>query len=121
VELIDIVRGTTKPLGDEFFLAAWSPDGRWLAALENGENGRTVLMDAATLSRQRVLEHSELDWSPDSRYLLGTKRHDGCGRYEGGTLEAIDVENGERTTIASSKCQVDQATTGWVRCDVSTR
>src|SRR5260370_32590685 len=30
VELIDVGRGITAPLGDEFFIAAWSPDGKWL-------------------------------------------------------------------------------------------
>ena len=46
VELIDVARGTAEPLDARFFLAAWSPDGRWLAAVEKGENGRTILMDA---------------------------------------------------------------------------
>ena len=121
LRLIDVVRGTAKPLVDEVFIAAWSPDGKWLAYVENRENGRTILMDAATLSPQHVLGNSELDWSPDSHYLLGMKRSDRCGFQEAGTLEAIDVPSGKRTTIESSKCQVDRATTGWVRCDISRR
>jgi WD40 repeat protein len=121
LQLIDLVHGTTRPLGDELFIAAWSPDGKWLACVENGENGRTILMDAATLSPQRVLGNSELDWSPDSHYLLGMKRSDGCIFTEAGTLEAIDIQSGKRTTIRSSRCQVDTATTGWVRCDISRR
>jgi WD40 repeat protein len=116
--VIDLVRGTVEPLGDDLFIAAWSPDGRWLAALKKGEGGHTIIMDAATLSRRRVLGPSELDWSPDSHYLLGIKQHDRCGPYYG-TLEAIDVESGARTTIESSKCQVNQATTGWVINDVA--
>lgn len=119
--LIHLVHGTTKPLGDELHIAAWSPDGKWLACVENGENGRTILMDAATLSPQHVLGNSELDWSPDSHYLLGMKRSDWCGFQEAGTLEAIDIQSGKRTTIRSSRCQVDSATTGWVRCDISRR
>jgi WD40 repeat protein len=121
VQLVDIVRGTNKPLGDKWFIAAWSPDGKWLACVENGEQGRTVLMNAATLAIEHVLGNSELDWSPDSHYLLGIKRHDGCRSIEGGTFEAIDISNGSRTTIGSSGCQVDGANTGWVRCDISAR
>ena len=114
VELIDIVHGSAEPLSGELFMAAWSPDGKWLAAVEKGEEGRTILMDAKTLTRQWTFGTSELDWSPDSRYLLGLKP---CDQYSG-TLEAIDVESGERMAIESSKCQVNQATTGWVRNDI---
>jgi WD40 repeat protein len=118
VELIDIVHNTTKPLDDRYFIAAWSPDGKWLAAVEKGEYGRTILLDAMTLKQQRILGNSELDWSPDSRFLLGMKKHNRCGQ-DYGTLEAIDVVTGDRTTIESSRCQVNQATTGWVRRDIS--
>jgi hypothetical protein len=120
VEVIDIVHGTAEPLGDELFTAAWSPDGKWLAAVEKGEHGRTILMDARNLKRRRILGPSELDWSPDSRYLLGMKQHDRCGPYYG-TLQAIDIESGERITIKSSECRVNQATTGWVSSEISER
>src|ERR1039457_2552782 len=43
LELIDVSSGITKPHGNEFFIAAWSPDGKWLAAVEKGEEGRTIL------------------------------------------------------------------------------
>ena len=75
-------------------------------------------MDAKNLARRRILGHSELNWSPDSLYLLGMKQYDRCGPYYG-TLEAINVQTGERTTIKSSECQVNQATTGWVSSDIS--
>jgi WD40 repeat protein len=120
VELIDILHNTTKPFDDRYFIAAWSPDGKWLAAVEEGEYGRTILFDATTLKQQRILGNSELDWSPDSRFLLGVKKRDRCGPYYG-TLEAIDIVTGNRTTIESSKCQVNQATTGWVRSDIRAR
>jgi len=118
VELIDIIHGTIQPLGEEFFMGAWSPDGKWLAALEKGERGRTVLMDANNFARRRILGPSELIWSPDSRYLLGMKQHDQCGPYQG-TVEMINVETGERGTIKSSKCQINQASIGWVSRDIS--
>ncbi len=120
LKLIDVVKGTVENLGDAFFLATWSPDGRWLAVLENGEHGRAILLDATTMIRKRVLGNSNLDWSPDSRYLLGMKERAGCGPYNG-TLQTINVETGERTTIKSSECQVNRATTGWVSRDVPAR
>jgi WD40 repeat protein len=117
LELIDIIHGTVEPLGEELSMAAWSPDGKWLAAVEKGEHGRTILMDAKNLKQRRILGPSELEWSPDSHYLLGMKQHDRCGPYYG-TIEAIDIENGERITIKSSECQVNQANTGWVSIDI---
>jgi WD40 repeat protein len=117
VELIDTMHGTTKPLDGEFFIAAWSPDGKLLAALENGEKGRTVLMDATTLLRRRTLGPSDLDWSPDSRYLLGLKSCDS----DYATLEIIDVETGARMAVESSKCQINQVTAGWVSTKLAER
>jgi hypothetical protein len=115
LEVIDLVQSQVELLDAGSYIAAWSPDGKWLAALENLENGRTILMDATTLQRRRTLGPSELGWSPDSHYLLGMKS---CDEYYG-TLEAINIETGERTTIKSSACQVNQATTGWVSRDIA--
>lgn len=113
LELIDLVHGTTKPFGDGLLMATWSPDGKWVAALENGGRERTVLMDASNFVRRRILGTSDLEWSPDSRYLLGWKKHDLCGP-DLGTLQMIDIENGKVTAINSSRCRVNQATTGWL-------
>jgi len=112
VEIIDLLKGTFDVLPGGFFMAAWSPDGRSLVALENGENGRTILMDA-NLVQRRVLEHTELGWSPDSRYLLGLRRSDRCGP-DYATLELIEVDTGKKTIVQSSECQINQSTTGWV-------
>jgi hypothetical protein len=117
VELIEIRNGSTQPLGAGLFMAAWSPNGKWLAAVEKGQGGRTILMDAKTLIRQRTLGPSELDWSPDSRYILTVEA---CGPYSG-TFNAVSVETGERTVIESSRCRVNQATTGWVLSDLTER
>jgi hypothetical protein len=117
LELIDIRSGSTEPLGGELFMAAWSPNGKWLAAVEKGQRGRTILMDAKTLNRQRTLGPSELDWSPDSRYILAVEP---CGPHSG-TLDAMSVETGERTVIESSRCSVNRAATGWVRSDLVER
>jgi hypothetical protein len=120
LQLVDINAATAEPLPHNLLMATWSPDGKWLAALENGELSRTILMDAKDLTRRRILVPSELDWSPDSHYLLGMRHDPRCGPYFG-TLEVIDVETNERTAIASSDCQVNRATTGWVSTDITVK
>ncbi len=117
VELIDLTNGSTEPLRGEFFMAAWSPNGKWLAATEKGQTGRTILMDAKTLTQKRILSPSELDWSPDSRYILTVEA---CGPYSG-TFRAMSVETGKRAVIETSQCRVNQASTGWVRSDLAER
>jgi WD40 repeat protein len=117
VEVIDMVQGRAELLDDGLFMAAWSPDGKWLAAVEKGEKGHTLLMDAATLKRTRILGPSELGWSPDSHYLLGFKS---CNSYYG-TIEVIDIDTGDRIAVKSSECQINQATTGWVSSDLAAK
>jgi WD40 repeat protein len=112
LELIDLVRGEVTALEDGLVLAAWSPDGEWLAAVRGGGD-ETILLDARSLKRRKVLDGVELEWSPDSRYLLGSKRRVACGP-EAGTLEIVDIGTGARTEIASSRCRVDRNTTGWI-------
>jgi WD40-like Beta Propeller Repeat len=117
LELIDVARGEAKPLGDGFGEASWSPDGRWIAAIENGGKWRTVLIDANSFSRKKILGTSEGHWSPDSRYLLSMSDR-GCGDSETGTIQTLNIETGAKETIASSKCQVYQTTTGWVSSSI---
>lgn len=114
VELIDLVTGATKSLGDGFSEAAWSPDGHWIAAFEDGSQEKAVLIQTEGLSNRRMLKTSGVQWSPDSKYLLGF-RGGGCGLFAySGSLEMVDILSGKRTTIKSSKCKVNQSTTGWV-------
>jgi len=117
LEIIDLTSGDVKQLPANLEIGTWSPDGKWLAAID-WKKGRTVLMDAATLIPQRTFPASNLDWSPDSRYLLGVKKHDFCGPYFA-TLEATSVDTGKAVTIASSHCKVNRATTGWVSAALS--
>jgi hypothetical protein len=99
--------------------AAWSPDGRWIAALQdNGSEMRTVLMDTSSFVERRILGESNVECPPDSRYLLAAKDDNHCA-YNLGTLEAMDVETGKRTTIDSSRCKVTEVTTMWVSSDIS--
>jgi len=116
LQLIDIARGQTKSLGTGFLRASWSPDGQWIAALEDGGRERTILFDAQTLARVKILGTSEVQWSPDSRYLLAVSGS-GCSNGSG-TVQTLDIHSGVKATIESSKCQVYQTTTGWVSSDI---
>ncbi len=121
LELIDVVRGTTKPLGGEYSEGLWSPDGKWIAAL-GSRNRNLSLIDAHDFSRRRSLGSTTAfrpAWSPDSRYLLLVKyRIFRCGFFldiePPGTLETLDIKSGKRSTVQTSECQVDNGPIGWV-------
>jgi WD40 repeat protein len=108
--LINIVQRTVKSIGEGYSAVSWSPDGHWIAALEN-RNLKTVLLDTGEFSVRRTLDNSEVRWSPDSRYLLRVRP---CRFSDSGTVEALDVASGKKITIKSSTCGVHQTTTGWV-------
>ena len=97
--------------------AWWSPDGKWIAALNFSSHLEIELIRASDLSVQRRLGAgaARLQWSPDSRYLL-LVASGLCGLGTGyfGTLQTLDVETGERRLVSSSKCKVNLTTTGWV-------
>jgi hypothetical protein len=112
LEVIDLTDGSVGALSPDLELGTWSPDGKWLAALV-WKKGHTVLMDAATLTPQRILRMSDADWSPDSPYLLGVKTSFLCGPYAG-TFEATNIDTGKAVTIKSSNCKVNRATSDWV-------
>ena len=123
LELIDIVRRTTNTLGGNFWLGAWSPDGKWIAALGNGPHGRssTFLIDANDISRQRDMGgkgDTEVVWSPDSRYLLYSEPQRRCPESRGVTLVEMDIESGKRSDVASSVCKVSgYRKIGWITID----
>jgi WD40 repeat protein len=117
LELIDLVHGKVTVLPDDLTIGAWSPDGKWLAAV-GSKSDKTILLDARTLIRRRAIGSTDLRWSPDSRYLLARKGGLACGP-EIGTLEIVDIESGKRTEIKSSRCQIDTSTTGWVSSGIA--
>ena len=112
LELIDLATGAIQSLGGKYVAGAWSPDGKWLAALEGEGQSHTVLLDANSLARGRVFGTSNVQWSPDSHYLLG-ERTRGCLAYWA-SIVVIDVDTGQEQTVASSHCKVNLTTTGWV-------
>jgi hypothetical protein len=117
LELIDLVHGTTKSLGDEFCLGAWSPDGKWIVVRKSGPRDELSLLDAVDFSRRRALGGVVVlapEWSPDSRYILvwsGSLFR--CGLYADldgpSTLQTLDIQTGKRSTIQSSRCQITRS------------
>ena len=117
LELIDVVRGTRQTLAHGVVKAAWSPDGRWIAALN--AHGETQLMRTNDYKVGRTLAGSEVQWSPDSRYLIRVRPCSVPVASNGvGTIEALDVTTGKSVEIGSSKCAIDNHSTGWVSADV---
>jgi WD40 repeat protein len=117
LELIDMEQGTVQSLGEQYIAGAWSPDGKWLAVLEGGSENRTVLLDAATLAKRRVFGTSNLQWSPDSRFLLGVRSEHCAPKWA--SLMAIDVQSGKETPFEASRCRINLNTTGWVNSHVA--
>ena len=116
LELIDVAQGTIKSLGEDYFAASWSPDGKWLAAVEQAGKHRTVLMDAKTLAPMRFLETTTGQWSPDSHFLL-TLDPTFCSSYFS-TMRLLDISTGKTIAVNSSKCKVNLMTTGWVKTEL---
>jgi len=102
--------------------AAWSPDGKWIAALTFEAHMQVDLVRSGDLSVQRRLgpdDSGSLEWSPDSRYLLlWDAGLCGIGTGYVGTLQVLDIKTGQRMSVNSSKCKVDLMTIGWVSDDV---
>jgi hypothetical protein len=110
LELIDFAKKSVVSLGDGYSEASWSPDGRWIAALEWAKQ-RTVLLDGREFSGRAVLGDSEVRWSPESRFLLRVRP---CRFSDSGTIEALEIASGKTVVVKSSNCEVYQPTTGWV-------
>jgi WD40 repeat protein len=114
--LVNLGSGEIRSLGDGYYSAAWSPDGLWVAALENGGRSRTILMDTSSFSKQRELPSSEVIWSPDSRHIVAVGQQFRYGGYSG-TLQLIDIKSGDRSTIQGSACKITHTLAGWVNVE----
>jgi WD40 repeat protein len=94
-------RGGRGNFENALYQPAWSPDGRYLAAMDTGAEGDTpkgiFLFDMTDLHRPpRLLEHSGIlvgyAFSPDSQWIA-TITHPG---YVGGKMIVWDVESGQK-------------------------
>jgi hypothetical protein len=124
IELLDLSRGTAESLGNDFWLASFSPDGKWLAAMNDIKHPKLILFDAHGLTHQRSLGASDggLYWSPDSRYLLLLKDELRCGFFsEFYSMETLDVQAFRRRIVKSSRCQISGGISGWVSKEIAAR
>jgi len=121
LEMIDLVHGTAKAFLAHFEIAAWSPDGRWIAAIGNHH---LSVMEGHNVSKRRDMGRAWMmpEWSPDSRYLLLWQHPLRCGIGidvdPPATLAALDMQSGETYTIRSSQCRLVQGVTGWVSSEL---
>jgi WD40 repeat protein len=118
LSLVDLETGAVQAIGNGISGATWSPNGRWIGAVQNGsDGGSVVLIDANSTKRRRNLgrtESSAVAWSPDSKYLLLARPAElRCGSYLS-SLEVIDVQTGRRSRVESSHCRIYSGSIGWL-------
>ncbi|HEY7337833.1 MAG TPA: hypothetical protein VH639_23265 [Bryobacteraceae bacterium] len=119
LKLLDLQTAAAMPLEKELWKAAYSPDGKWIAALQLGEHGvsKTFLIDRKDLSRRRDLGLGidELVWSPDSQFILHAVYRPACIPGGGNALETIEIKTGTRTVLKNSICDAGSGLDiGWV-------
>ena len=86
--LIDMATGESRdltPRGRTFVFPSWSPDGRWISAVEriDPDTDRRVVIDASTGTIQTLVDapdepaffHS--NWAPDNDRIVYASRQDG--------------------------------------------
>jgi hypothetical protein len=116
--LRELATGTEKVVGKGYSTAAWSPDGRQIAAIL--ESKSIVLMDTNSPSKKRKLGSGDgpLIWSPDSKWLALPKSEFSCLLtlyFE--SLQVLDVETGKRRKVPSSHCELINYGVAWVASD----
>jgi hypothetical protein len=118
--LLDLANRKIAPLGSDLLRGSYSPDGKWIAALELAQPGRssTVIIDRKDFSHRRNLggsEDEELVWSPDSQFLLHAEYRPACPSQNALALATLDIETGKRITLKSTICNVGSGREiGWI-------
>ena len=123
---LDLISGAISPLGSQLWGGSFSPDGKWIAALDLGgpsTPSRTILIDPKDSDRRRDLgglNDDEVVWSPDSRFILHAVPQPACPSQNPLALETIDIETGKRAVIPNSVCNTGLTRQmGWVRNDIA--
>jgi hypothetical protein len=118
--LLDLASGKVTALGSDLWVGSYSPDGKWIAALQLDPQGlsKTILIDPKNPSRRRDLGGSkdgEVVWSPDSRFLLHAVYRPACPGQNPLALETLDIETGKRFTIRDTICNAGSGRdVGWI-------
>ena len=130
LSIIDLATGAAVQLGTRLWKGAWSPDGRWIAALHEDPPGErppgriswTIRINAHDFSQRRDMggeSDTEVTWSPDSRYLLYSEWTPPCPhRGDDPSLITMDIETAKRVIVKESKCNVNGSRrVGWASLD----
>jgi len=103
-----------------------SPDGKWVADLDNHGRGKLVLRDAHDATQTKVFGRGGImkpAWSPDSRYLVLEKWQWRCGFNLDvevpEKLVILDITNRKRSEVRSSRCTVQFGVNGFLRRDIA--
>ena len=123
--LLDRARGSIAKIEGQFSRGSFSPDGRWIAALQLGDPkapSKTVLIDRTNPTSRRDLggiNDSEVVWSPDSRFLLHAVLRPACPSQNPLALETLEIQTGYRSLIKDSICNSGSSRQiGWIRSDI---
>ncbi len=123
--VVDLANGSITKIEGQLSRGSFSPDGRWIAALQLGDPkapSKTVLIDRANLARRRDLggvDDAEVVWSPDSRFLLHAVYRPACPSQNPLALETLEVQTRNRSVIKDSICNSGSSRQiGWIRSDI---
>jgi len=116
---LDLAKGKFTPLGNDLAAGSYSPDGKWIAAIQlrNPNPPTTILIDRQDLSRRKDLGGSSdvVVWSPDSRFLLNAFYRPACPSQNPLALETLEIATGKRLTLKNSICNTGAGRDiGWV-------
>ena len=118
--LLDLSKGSISQIEGELSGGSFSPDGKWIAALQLG---KIVLIDRTNIASRRDLggvDDAEVVWSPDSRFLLHAVYRPACPTQNPLALETLDVRTGSRTLVKDSICNSGSSREiGWIRSDMT--
>ncbi len=112
VSILDLASGTEQ-LVRRATAASWSPNGRWLMVMRNGD---LELLDATTLARRRDIGSADSMgvWSPDSKYFAYYKTQYACEATPYSSIAVLDVATGKHKIIQSSHCDVTNGPIFWL-------
>jgi hypothetical protein len=123
--LLDLAHGAITKIEGRLSRGSFSPDGRWIAALQPGDPkapSKTVLIDRTNPGIRRDLggvDDAEVIWSPDSRFLLHAVYRPACPSQNPLALETLEVQTGNRSLIKDSICNSGSSRQiGWIRSDI---
>jgi hypothetical protein len=123
--LLDLAKGSITRIEGQLSGGSFSPDGRWIAALQLGDPkapSKTVLIDRTNPASRLDLggvNDAEVVWSPDSRFLLHAVYRPACPSQNPLALETLDIQTGSRSLIKDSICNSGSSREiGWVRSDL---